>query len=228
VPRLAVLTLLCLTLAACGPARDRADLVFINGAEPESFDPAVVTDQVGMRISTALFEGLCRIDESGTPGPGIAARWEVSPDKKHYTFHLRPNALWSNGDPVTAHDFIRSWQRVLDPTFGADYASQLYVLTNAAAYKAGSPREADIDQLDYLPLHQGNLVGALIRRFQTVIKKTKKGFTGKLVGGEVWYWLLRRVTHKPDPRALPDDGKVSAAVLQTAREHLDRVMTGNG
>ena len=137
VPRLAVLTLLCLALAACGRVRDRADLVFINGAEPESFDPAVVTDQVGMRISTALFEGLCRIDESGTPGPGIAEKWEVSPDKKHYTFHLRPNALWSNGDPVTAHDFVRSWQRVLDPSFGADYASQLYVITNAAAYHTG-------------------------------------------------------------------------------------------
>ena len=135
--RPAVLALLCLTLAACGRVRDRADLVFINGAEPESFDPAVVTDQVGMRISSALFEGLCRIDEAGVPGPGMAERWTVTEDKKHYTFHLRANAQWSNGDPVTAHDFVRSWQRVLDPSFGADYASQLYVIANAAAYNEG-------------------------------------------------------------------------------------------
>lgn len=138
-PRLAALILICLALAlaACGRVRDRADLVFINGAEPESFDPAVVTDQVGMRISSALFEGLCRIDEAGVPGPGMAERWTVTEDKKHYTFHLRANAQWSNGDPVTAHDFVRSWQRVLDPSFGADYASQLYVIVNAAAYNEG-------------------------------------------------------------------------------------------
>ena len=108
VRRPAVLALLCFTLAACGPERERADLVFINGAEPESFDPAVVTDQVGMRISSALFEGLCRIDEAGVPGPGMAERWDISADKKHYTFHLRHGATWSNGDPVTAHDFVRS------------------------------------------------------------------------------------------------------------------------
>jgi oligopeptide transport system substrate-binding protein len=136
--RLAVLTFFCLALTACGPVKDRADLVFINGAEPESFDPAIVTDQVGMRISSALFEGLCRIDQAGKPEPGMAERWDISADRKDYTFHLRPTATWSNGDPVTAHDFVRSWQRVLDPATGADYASQLYLIANARAFNEGS------------------------------------------------------------------------------------------
>jgi oligopeptide transport system substrate-binding protein len=104
---------LLLTLSSCGKSRPRADLVFINGAEPESIDPAIVTDQVGMRIASALFEGLCRIDEAGKPHPGMAERWDVSPDRKTYTFHLRPNATWSDGVAFTTQDFLYSWKRVL-------------------------------------------------------------------------------------------------------------------
>ena len=132
--RLLASILLTTLLSACGDITQRADLVFINGAEPESFDPAIVTDQVGMRISSALFEGLCRIDQAGNPEPGMATAWTLSPDQKTYTFTLRPDATWSNGSPVTAHDFARSWQRVLTPATGADYASQLYVIHNAQAY----------------------------------------------------------------------------------------------
>ncbi len=148
-----------LALAACGPVKDRADLVFINGAEPESFDPALVTDQVGMRISSALFEGLCRIDQAGRPEPGMAERWELSEDKKTYTFHLRRGALWSNGDPVTAHDFVRSWRRVLDPVTGADYASQLFVIANARAFHEGTA--ADFSQVGARAVDDHTLVVAL-------------------------------------------------------------------
>lgn len=132
---------LLLSLAACGRSRPRADLVFINGAEPESIDPAIVTDQVGMRISSALFEGLCRIDEAGKSQPGTAERWEKSEDRKTYTFHLRPNAMWSDGVPLTAHDFVYSWQRVLTPEFGADYASQFYVIKNARSFHEGTLKD---------------------------------------------------------------------------------------
>lgn len=135
--RLAFSTALLLTLAACGKSHPRADLVFINGAEPESIDPAIVTDQVGMRIASSLFEGLCRIDEVGKPQPGMAERWDVSPDGKTYTFHLRANAMWSDGVPLTMHDFVYSWHRVLDPDFGSDYASQMYVIKNARAFHEG-------------------------------------------------------------------------------------------
>ncbi|MBL9177258.1 MAG: peptide ABC transporter substrate-binding protein [Verrucomicrobiaceae bacterium] len=135
--RFAFAALFLLTLAACWKSRPRADLVFINGAEPESIDPAVVIDQVGMRVASALFEGLCRIDEAGKPQPGMAERWDVSPDRKVYTFHLRPNTMWSDSVPLTTHDFVYSWRRVLDPGTGADYASQFHVIKNAQAFHEG-------------------------------------------------------------------------------------------
>lgn len=126
-----------LLLSACAPNRARPDLVFINGAEPETVDPALVTDQVSMRVSTALFEGLCRNTAAGKPEPGVAERWEASADKKTYTFHLRSNAVWSNGEPLTASDFIYSWRRVLEPSTAADYASQLFIIRGAREFNEG-------------------------------------------------------------------------------------------
>src|SRR5712691_7557594 len=83
-------------LSACSRSAERADLVFINSAEVETLDPAIITDQVSMRLGESLFEGLCRLNAQGRPEPGVAERWEVSEDKKRYVFFLRPNAVWSN------------------------------------------------------------------------------------------------------------------------------------
>ena len=141
VTRFVFATALLLALSSCGKSRPRADLVFINGAEPECIDPAIVTDQVGMRIASALFEGLCRIDEAGKPQPGMAERWDMTPDRKTYTFHLRANAVWSDGVPVTTQDFLYSWKRVLSPEFGADYAGQMYVIKNARTYHEGKLKD---------------------------------------------------------------------------------------
>lgn len=139
-PRLRHLTTLAaaLLLSGCGRLHERADLVFINGAEPETIDPAIVTDQVSMRVSNALFEGLCRNNADGKPEPGTAERWDVSADKKTYTFHLRVNAKWSNGDSVTARDFVFSWRRALLPETAADYASMLYIIRGARAFNEGT------------------------------------------------------------------------------------------
>ena len=121
-------------LAGCSREKSRADFVFINSAEIETLDPAIITDQVSMRLGESLFEGLCRLNAEGKAEPGTAERWEMSGDKLHYTFFLRPNAVWSNGDPVTAYDFVKSWERVLNPHTAGDYASQLFPLKNARAY----------------------------------------------------------------------------------------------
>ena len=107
--------LLLWLLVGCGSGDPRADLVILNGAEPESIDPAVVTGQLEGRICYAIFEGLLHFDRFGKPQPGIAERWDLSNDGKTYTFHLRANAKWSNGDPVTANDFVQSWRRILFP-----------------------------------------------------------------------------------------------------------------
>jgi oligopeptide transport system substrate-binding protein len=136
--RFSAILLLSLVLPGCDDAAKRADLVFINSAEIETPDPAVASDQVSMRISESLFEGLCRNNFKGEASPGMAERWDVSDDKKRYTFHLRSGILWSNGDPVTAQDFVRSWERALRPGTASDYAPQLYPLVNARAYNEGT------------------------------------------------------------------------------------------
>jgi oligopeptide transport system substrate-binding protein len=107
------------------PAADQK-LVFNNGAEPQTLDPAIMSGQPEHRIALGLFEGLCRPDpKTLAPLPGVAEKWEISADGKTYTFHLRENAKWSNGDPVTAEDFVWSWTRVIDPaalTTPSEYA----------------------------------------------------------------------------------------------------------
>jgi len=123
---------------ACKPREPRADLVILNGAEPESLDPAVVTGQADLRATGALFEGLTRNDpRTGTPIPGLAERWELSPDRTVYTFFMRTNATWSTGDPITAADVVYSWVRVLNPYTAGDYASQLFPIKNASEFNRG-------------------------------------------------------------------------------------------
>lgn len=124
-------------LGACAPSEPKADFTFINGAEPESLDPAIITGQPEGRIVMGLFEGLTAHNEKADVVPGVAERWEISPDGKHYTFHLRHDAKWSNGDPVTANDFIQSWQRTLAPETASEYAYQLYYIKNALALNEG-------------------------------------------------------------------------------------------
>src|SRR5215207_10559214 len=127
--------LLCgLLLAGC-TRYERADLVIVNGPEPESLDPAIITGQADGRIALTIFEGLTRYNETNaTPRPGLAERWDISPDGRIYTFHIRTNAVWSTGQPITAQDFVYSWLRVLNPLTGADYAAQLYYVKGAEDY----------------------------------------------------------------------------------------------
>ena len=130
-----------LALCGCGRLPDRAELVFINGAEPELLDPAVVTAQATGRITYALFEGLVSYDARGVAQPGVAERWEISPDGLRYTFHLRPNATWSNGDPLTAEDFFYSWKRILLPETAAEYAYQLHYVRGAKDFNEGKTKD---------------------------------------------------------------------------------------
>ncbi|PRX42342.1 oligopeptide transport system substrate-binding protein/dipeptide transport system substrate-binding protein [Planifilum fimeticola] len=115
-------------------------------SEPPSLDPATATDQMSSTILNQLMEGLTRIDAEGNPHPAVAEKWEVSEDGKEITFHLRKDAKWSNGDPVTAHDFEYAWKRVLDPKMKppADYAYQLYYLKNGEKYNQGKAKAEDV------------------------------------------------------------------------------------
>src|SRR6185437_14344065 len=85
-----------------------------NAGEPESLDPTLSQSAPEMFVMCDLLAGLMVYDAAGEPVPGMALRWETSPDGLTWTFHLR-EALWSDGAKVTADDFVFSWQRILDP-----------------------------------------------------------------------------------------------------------------
>lgn len=109
-----------------------------NRSEVEDLDPHVCSGIAEFRALGSLFEGLVSLDPATLePIPGVAERWEVSPDGLQYTFHLRENARWSNGDPVTAHDFIYAWQRMLTPALGSEYAYMLHCIRGARDYHEG-------------------------------------------------------------------------------------------
>jgi oligopeptide transport system substrate-binding protein len=113
----------------------RADFRFVNGAEPKTLDPGNITGEPEGRVAEAIFEGLTRLEASSLePAPGVAASWEVTPDGKQYTFHLRENARWTDGRAVSAHDFAYAWRRLQDPAFGAEYAYILQMVRYAEAF----------------------------------------------------------------------------------------------
>src|SRR5262252_3924606 len=121
--------LLFCALVPCGCMRrdPPADVTIINFSEPQSLDPAIITAQPDMRLVSGLFEGLTRSDpKTGAAVPGLADRWEISPDGRVFTFHLRTNLSWSTGEPIRASDVVYSWIRTLDPATASDYAGQLF------------------------------------------------------------------------------------------------------
>ncbi len=108
-----------------------------NAAEPGDLDPhlaSILSDQI---IVNTLFEGLTLLDEKTTqPLPAAAESWSASTDGLVWTFRLREGLQWSNGDALTADDFVQSWRRLLTPEFAADNAWYLFALKNAEAYNA--------------------------------------------------------------------------------------------
>lgn len=109
-----------------------------NLSEPKDLDPHTVTGVSEFNIINALLEGLVAADpRTLDPVPGVAQSWELLEDGHRYRFHLRPDARWSNGDPVTSDDFVFSYQRILSPGLGAPYAYMLYPLEQAEAYHRG-------------------------------------------------------------------------------------------
>ncbi len=109
-----------------------------NGAEVQNLDPHLVSGVTEHRVLTALFEGLADLDpKTMQPIPGAAESWTISEDKRTYTFTLRQNGRWSNGDPLTAQDFVYSWHRMLSPGLAAEYAYLLNCLKNAKPFNEG-------------------------------------------------------------------------------------------
>ncbi|HEY5666232.1 MAG TPA: peptide ABC transporter substrate-binding protein, partial [Gammaproteobacteria bacterium] len=115
-----------------------------NGAEPQTLDPHTGAGVPGSNIQRDLYEGLINEAPNGDLIPGAAESWEVSGDGLIYTFRLRENARWSNGDPVTAADFVYSLQRSLDPVTLSRYTFILNPILNARAIAAGQRPLTDL------------------------------------------------------------------------------------
>jgi oligopeptide transport system substrate-binding protein len=128
--------LFALTFAASAAS---AQVTFNRGydADPETLDPHKTSTVSEAHLIRDLFENLVIHDARGRVAPGVAESWTVSPDGKSYTFNLRANARWSNGDPVVAGDFEYSLKRIMNPATGAKYANILYPILNAEAFNKG-------------------------------------------------------------------------------------------
>lgn len=139
-------------LLACGeldrslaPAADTHTIVYNIEEQPRSIDPALTTELISGSVIQHVFEGLTNLGPNVTVEPGVAERWDVSEDGLQCDFYLREDSLWSDGLPVTAHDFVYSWTRVLTPETGAYYYSIMTCIENAEEFynwdpDSGEPR----------------------------------------------------------------------------------------
>jgi len=216
-----------LLLAGCAKRESPADaavrtqtLLCGNAAEPADLDPHTIYALTDSQIGYALFEGLTILDalDGSRPRPGAAQSWDVSPDGTVYTFHLRPTGRWSNGDPVTAQDFVYSAHRILSPALAANYSYMLWPVKNAEAFNTGKVTDfsqvgvkaldpltvqytltnptpyfpALVSHTTWLPVHQ-----ATIEQFGAIDQKgTKWTRPGNLVGNGAF----RLVEWVPDSR----------------------------
>jgi len=121
-----------------------------NGAEPETLDPHKSTGVPEANIIYEYLEGLVTYDVNGEIAPGVATSWDISDDGLTYIFHLRDDSKWSNGDPVTAEDFVYSLRRAVDPVTAADYASVLAPIKNAEEIIASKvpPDQLGVEAVD--------------------------------------------------------------------------------
>ena len=139
-------------LAMVGWGAVVADTVYHRGTGgvPETLDPHKASTLVEMNILRDLYEGLVTYDANAELIPGAADHWEISGDGTVYTFHMRENAEWSNGEPVTAGDFVFSFRRIVAPETASRYAAALYPIRNARKVSAGKldPSELGVTAID--------------------------------------------------------------------------------
>lgn len=135
--------------------------------EPPQLNSAKATDQVSGMVLGHLMEGLVRYDRRGRVVPGVATRWEMTDDKA--TFYLRKDARWSDGKPVTAHDFVFAWRTALKPITASEYAFIFFPIKNAQAINKG---EMPADQLGAIALDDYTVEVSLERPTAYFIKLT--------------------------------------------------------
>ena len=225
--------LLLFTLASCSDHQNNVTagnlsgtLHWGNSTEPQSLDPHIATGVPEHHIISALMEGLIYKDgETLEPRPGVAKSWDISEDGRVYTFYLRENARWSNGDPHNAHDYVWSWWRALQPALGNLYAYMYFPIENAKAYYEGEISDFDqvgvkaiddftlqvrlanptpyflqlLDHYSLFPVHR-----ATVEKFGTADQRgTRWTYEGNMVGNGAFQlkeWKInRRITVERNP-----------------------------
>ena len=224
---------LILTLSSCGDYQSNVEsgnregtLHWGNGTEPQSLDPHIATGVPEHHIISSLMEGLVYKDgETLEPRPGVAKSWDISADGRVYTFYLRQDARWSNGDLHNAHDYVWSWWRALQPALGNLYAYMYFPIANAKAYYDGEISDFSqvgvkalddyvlqvtltepipyflqlLDHYSTYPVHR-----ATVEKFGTADQRgTRWTFEGNIVGNGAFQlkeWKInRRITVERNP-----------------------------
>lgn len=142
--------LVCATLIACSksshpdyygtikPDHPSDELVINASVEPQYLDPAKISDSTSRLLASSMFIRVVQAHpQTGVPVPELAKSWDISKDGREYTFHLREDAVWSDGQPITAHDVEYSWKRISDPKTGGTYIQMADVFENAEAFRTG-------------------------------------------------------------------------------------------
>ena len=239
---LSILLATCVILTGCGSSETNVvagnksgTLYWGNGTEPQSLDPQIATGVPEHHVISAVMEGLVLKDRKTLePRPGVAKTWDISNDGRVYTFYLRENAKWSNGDAHTAHDYVWSWWRALQTTLGNQYAYMLFPIKNAKRYYDGETSDFSdvgvkaidnrtlqvtltnptpyflqlLDHYSLFPVHQ-----ATIEKFGRADERgTRWSYEGNLVGNgpyklEEWK-INRHITVIKNPYYW-DEGNVS-------------------
>lgn len=160
---MAVLTMTMTILSACGkkatsddsqkaayPGTSEKNAITVNiSTEPPEMFSVTMTDTTSFSVLRHIVENLVNLDENDNVIPGVAKEWTVSDDGLIYTFNLRDDMKWSNGEPVTANDFVFAWKSLLTPEFASDYAYFGYVFKNGEAYNEG---KVSADELGFKAL----------------------------------------------------------------------------
>jgi len=129
---------LALALGGCSKRETRDVIYMAMGAEPPELNSTKATDQESFFVLGHVMEGLTRVDRDGRQVPGVAESWQIT--DMGATFKLRPNAKWSDGKPVTAHDFVYAWRTVVDPKNASEYAFILFPIKNAEKIVQGKAK----------------------------------------------------------------------------------------
>jgi len=154
-------------------------LTFNVGTEPETMDVHLSTGVPEATIMLQIYEGLTRLNKDSIPELALAESVDVSDDGLVYTFNLRDGLVYSNGDPLTAEDFVFSWKRALNPELAADYAYMLYYIKGAEAYNTGEGSAEDV------------MVEALDEKTLKVTLEAPTPFFMSLVAFKTYYPLHR-------------------------------------